>query len=253
MRLETTQRRPDPGSFLDPIPPTLAATLEQHGVDELAQHRELAGRFQRARDAVGDAQRALQQADAADTQAERAFAASGGKLAGPKVPKARQKLDEAEREQEVLGRELVESAKALVAASAPHIGEAAARVAAQAEADADEARRALEAALEALARRGPVTREAAWLEMAAAKSRVHAWRPAGATPDPAQQQVRMALAAHDEETAKRRERRRQRALEEETVRRHEEGLPLGEARQEAAKTIAGEAGEFQRAEGAPAA
>jgi hypothetical protein len=234
MRLETTTRLPDPAQFLTPVPPALEGVLEERGVDELARHRELAARYREASEGVGHARRELEQAGVADAQAEHDFAGDpAGKLPAPKAQKARERLERAEREHDVLGRELVRSASVLVNAAAPYVDEAAGRVAEQVEQDAAEAREALEAALEVLGRRGPVTREAAWLSMAQTKARVPAWRPVGAAPDAAGQAVRQALAVHDEETAKRRERREQRALEEEVFRLHERGMPLGEARAQA--------------------
>jgi hypothetical protein len=239
MKLETTTRTDDARPFVMPVPPALEAVLDERGVDELARHRELAGRYREAADAVGHARRELEQAGAADAEAERAFASdASATLPASKAGKAKARLEVAERERDVLGTELIRSASRLVRSSEPYVEEAAQRVAERSDEEAGAARLALELAAASLAERGATGREAAWLTAAAKPgARVHAWRQAPAPPDPAQQAVAQALLRHDEEVARRRERRRERLIEAEVMRLTEEGLPLYQARTQAQETL----------------
>jgi hypothetical protein len=105
------------------VPPLLAEQVADS--EQLAAHRKLVGRVETATDKQRELQAAHAKAVEADRQAEQAFAQGRrAKLPPPTAPPAAEAVEQAERELELLTRQLPASADAVFEVAHPHVEEA---------------------------------------------------------------------------------------------------------------------------------
>jgi hypothetical protein len=163
-KLSRSERIPDPRRWRDVIPPLLAEQVADS--EQLAAHRKLVERTEAASTKVEELRGAHKQAVDKDRQAERSFAESGGKLGAPTAPAAAEAVEQAERELELLERELPASADQVFAAAYPFLEQAAARLEGLLDEDDAAVEAAIGEALRRLDERAEVGRQAAWVGMA---------------------------------------------------------------------------------------
>ena len=178
--------------------------------------------------------------------AEPAFASKGGrKLPRPTAPAAAEAVEQAERELDLLERQLPKSADALFAEAYPHLEAAAARLERQAHDDDERVEAAILAALAALDERAELDRQARWTEQALWESSIVPFdsRARAAANSPIATELRRTLSelAHEREQRRRRrhERRVQVAMHfhEDRSPRSSDGRSLAARRAEAERAV----------------
>ena len=156
-KLRRAERSPDPRRWSFVVPPVLAEAIVDS--DAFKNHRALVERVEAAAAKLAELRAAHEQALAKDRQAEQAFASKGGrKLPRPTAPAAAEAVEQAERELDLLERQLPKSADALFAEAYPHLEAAAARLERQAHDDDERVEAAILAALAALDERAELDR-----------------------------------------------------------------------------------------------
>jgi hypothetical protein len=160
-RLLTNQRRPNTDELVRPLPRVLADAME--GVPEQVEHANLADRYGELRTRREALAVELVKAQAADDADEREAIRTGARKKPGKAVKVGEQIAEVERDLEVLGAMMRDSATAVLTASLPYVRQAAADADAREQADLDRAADLLSAAATAFEASGVAAAESGWL------------------------------------------------------------------------------------------
>jgi hypothetical protein len=243
-KLRRSERIPDPGRWRDVIPPVLAELIADS--EQFAAHRKLVERVEQATSKLAELRAEHEQAVAKDAEAERQFAAGRrAKLSTPSAPAAAEAIELAERELQLVERELPRSADRVLAKAHPFLEQAAARLERIVDEGDEQVEAAIGTALALLDERAEVSRQGRWIDLCMWESAVSPYsadtRATANTPVAAA--LRQQLAGLREEREQRAEARFQRKVErtmlfhDDRSPRAPDGRPLAERRREAEQAV----------------
>jgi hypothetical protein len=223
-KLLRAARRDDPARWASVVPPVLAEEISSS--EAVKSHRALYKRVDAAATRVREARAAHARALQEDQAAEASFAAKGGKLPPAGAPAAAEAVAEAERQLEILTRQLPRSADAVFAAAYEHLESARERLEALLEEEDAGVEECVTEALRRLDERADLVRQQGWVGRALWSTGINPYSERGRAVSNSRTAVelRQALSTLEHERREAARRRHEQAVER-TMLFHEDWSP----------------------------